>query len=253
MRGNTRRCQAENPLIALSSFLEPALNIEARSWDGLQNVRFDYGLSANARQSPPAAKGVPEGVLRPRAVEDCTRNTTQMRSSANASLVPSIGTHPSRWPRHTVALEWTPNCFATQNTTQMRSSANAAAAPPAGAHPSRWPRHHGCSRMDAKFFATQNTTRMRSKFKPIVCDSQSPQAAQVHTCAGATIIKVPALRPLGGVTHPCEGHDVRLFRLAPLRPSLHHCAPLFQRIAPPIGRLGLVAYGMCQRGFAELG
>src|SRR5271170_5268502 len=25
MRGNTRRCQAENPLIALSSFLEPAL------------------------------------------------------------------------------------------------------------------------------------------------------------------------------------------------------------------------------------
>src|SRR5271169_1457820 len=26
MRGNTRRCQAENPLIALSSFLEPALD-----------------------------------------------------------------------------------------------------------------------------------------------------------------------------------------------------------------------------------
>src|SRR5271163_2062691 len=26
MRGNTRRCQAENPLIALSSFLEPALS-----------------------------------------------------------------------------------------------------------------------------------------------------------------------------------------------------------------------------------
>jgi hypothetical protein len=67
-----------------------------------------------------------------------------MRSSANASLVPSIGTHPSRWPRHTVALEWTPNCFATQNTTQMRSSANAAAAPPAGAHRSRkrLPRHY---------------------------------------------------------------------------------------------------------------
>src|SRR5271170_4244322 len=31
MRGNTRRCQAENPLIALSSFLEPALSM-IRSW-----------------------------------------------------------------------------------------------------------------------------------------------------------------------------------------------------------------------------
>src|SRR5277367_6974624 len=29
MRGNTRRCQAENPLIALSSFLEPALTEHA--------------------------------------------------------------------------------------------------------------------------------------------------------------------------------------------------------------------------------
>src|SRR5277367_990226 len=30
MRGNTRRCQAENPLIALSSFLEPALAVTYR-------------------------------------------------------------------------------------------------------------------------------------------------------------------------------------------------------------------------------
>src|SRR5277367_1370857 len=30
MRGNTRRCQAENPLIALSSFLEPALLSSSR-------------------------------------------------------------------------------------------------------------------------------------------------------------------------------------------------------------------------------
>src|SRR5271169_6352175 len=31
MRGNTRRCQAENPLIALSSFLEPALSATSGS------------------------------------------------------------------------------------------------------------------------------------------------------------------------------------------------------------------------------
>src|SRR5271169_832577 len=40
MRGNTRRCQAENPLIALSSFLEPALDGEAERSDAFEPRSF---------------------------------------------------------------------------------------------------------------------------------------------------------------------------------------------------------------------
>src|SRR5271169_5846640 len=48
MRGNTRRCQAENPLIALSSFLEPALaakhtkgQITMDEFESLNHTRWD--------------------------------------------------------------------------------------------------------------------------------------------------------------------------------------------------------------------
>jgi AraC-like DNA-binding protein len=43
MRGNTRRCQAENPLIALSSFLEPALD-QLRQSLALQYIK-EQGVS----------------------------------------------------------------------------------------------------------------------------------------------------------------------------------------------------------------
>src|SRR5277367_3956464 len=46
MRGNTRRCQAENPLIALSSFLEPALSTVS-----LPFVRLQFHHDAAAWQA----------------------------------------------------------------------------------------------------------------------------------------------------------------------------------------------------------
>jgi len=132
--------------------------------------------------------------------------------------------------------------LATQNTTQMRGSANARRGPvDPGIRARRRLDPAGCSRMDARIFATQNTTQMRGKLRPIVRDSQPPQAAQVR------------FRPLGGATHPCEGHDVRLFRLAPLRPCFHHGSPLFQSITAPISGFGLVADRMGERGLAKLG
>ena len=64
MRGNTRRCQAENPLIALSSFLEPAL---IAAWFGvnpgrmkdLKNGKYGTPPLAHPSQLPPTgAPGV---------------------------------------------------------------------------------------------------------------------------------------------------------------------------------------------------
>jgi hypothetical protein len=61
MRGNTRRCQAENPLIALSSFLEPALCAIAAETCPVGERHaplFQKGAEAFDRRLPPCRQGV---------------------------------------------------------------------------------------------------------------------------------------------------------------------------------------------------